>query len=134
MKIRINNMDMQYRGSEVSKVKVLYRVEDSDENLSGTGDMSLNKEDYNGDITELENECRNHVVDNIDNMNYEIRSTNMVYDRNEIDSVQVIFKANMDNRELSMRGNFDLSASEYSENSSVEALEDFAKDYIRSKF
>lgn len=133
MRIKIQNMDMQYRGSEVSKINVLYRIEQSDEDLSGTGSLDINKDDYDGNIESLEQACKDHLLDNIDVMDYEIRSTNMVYDKNEIDSVQVIFRANKPNRELSIRGNFDLSADEYQTDPSVESLEDFAKEFIRGE-
>lgn len=133
MMIKIQNMEMDYRNGEVSSIQVLYRIEQIEENLSGTGKIFIDQKEYDGKLETLQEACKQHVLDTYETLDYEIRSTNMVYEKNEIKSVQVIFRADITNRELNIRGNFEIDAEEYNQDPSVEALEEFAKDFIRGE-
>lgn len=66
-------------------------------------------------------------------MNYEIRSVNMRYKDDEVETARVIYTARNKDRTVTINGNFDLTAVEYAKNEAVEQLEVMAKEHLMSE-
>lgn len=62
-------------------------------------------------------------------MKFEVRSVNMKYENNELVSVQVIYSARNETKTVSINGNFELTAEEYTGNEVIEQLEHLAKQH-----
>lgn len=133
MMIKIQTLNMQYRGKKVDSIRASYQLSKDDSTLRGTGRFAIPTEDYNGSIDYLNDTCKNHFVSNIDSMDYEIRSTNMVYEGGEIKRVEVVFSSMLDNRELEVTGSYTITAEQYEENGTIAELEELAKEYLREE-
>lgn len=133
MMIKIQTLNMQYRGKKVDSIRASYQLSKDDSTLRGTGRFAIPTEDYNGSINYLNDTCKNHFVSNIDSMDYEIRSTNMVYEGGEIKRVEVVFSSMLENRELEVTGSYTITAEQYEENRTIAELEELAKEYLREE-
>ncbi|QGH35126.1 hypothetical protein GI584_14210 [Gracilibacillus salitolerans] len=63
-------------------------------------------------------------------MNFEIRAVNTKYDNDEVTSVKVSYSAKNESRSVSVSGVFELTAEEYNQNSSIDALETEAQQHL----
>lgn len=66
-------------------------------------------------------------------MNVQISSVNMRYSDGVIDSVQVHFNGNDEDRTISVRGYISLTAEEYQGKESVQALEVLVRQHVSEK-
>jgi len=92
----------------------------------------LAAEEYEGNesIAALENMSKQHLLDEVTNLNFEIRSIETRYKEGEIKKVQISYNTRNDNRTVSFNGNFEMSDEEYEENKAMERLEEMAKIYF----
>lgn len=130
MKAQINNLDLSYKGNEVDNVRIRYRIGEG--NIRGNGRFSVSSSEYDGSIKNLESICGDHLIKEIDKASVSIESTKVRYDGDAIGDATIHFRANTDNSSLNLTGNYEMSAEDYQENVSPDALKDFTKKYLKS--
>src|SRR5690625_3830954 len=106
--ISVGNMNVRYRNNEVENINIDYNNDINKSSVTGKGKFSIDNSEYSGDINDLHDICKNHALNNISDLSVKIRSINIVYKGDEIDNVQVIFRAELNENELIFRGDFSM--------------------------
>ncbi|WP_368900609.1 hypothetical protein [Oceanobacillus oncorhynchi] len=130
MKAQINNLDLSHKGGEIDNIRIRYRIGEG--NIRGNGRFSVGASEYGGSIGDLETICNDHLIKEIDKADVSIESTKVRYDGDAIGDATIHFRASTENASLNLSGNYEMSADDYQENVSPDALKDFTKEYLKS--
>lgn len=131
MKINIQNMQVSYRGNEIEKVYVYYQAMSDEDSFQANGRVAVSNDEYDGSVQDLQNKCKDHLEEKIDELEYQIIRSNITYERERMKNVHINFNARTNNSDLRITGGYKLDAETYQEDSSLEALVEHAKDFIR---
>jgi len=131
----IRSLTTSYNDRDVENINVSYRGNNNERTINFNGRFDVRPEDYQGNesIDKLEELSKQNFLSKLEEIPIEIKSINMVYERESIRNVQVVFNSRNQDRDLSINGNFNLSEEEYENNSSFDQLEAYAKSYLRSE-
>lgn len=130
MNFEVRSINTRYKDSQIENVQVSYRAQNEARSLNGNGNFTLSAEEYAGNesFATLEHMSKQHLLDKVPNLNFEIRSIETRYKEGEINTVRISYTTRNDKRSVSFNGNFDMSNEEYEENKAMGRLEEIAKD------
>jgi hypothetical protein len=129
--IKLGNINISYRGDNIEKAKIDYRATYNDEGLRGNGTFTLNAEEYHNNLSSLQDVCKEHFLNKIDELDIEILNVNKTFTNNVIDNVNIRFKGNSDNGELNVNGKYKVDTETYEEGKTVQEYKEMAAQYIR---
>ncbi|MFA1818993.1 hypothetical protein ACDX78_02115 [Virgibacillus oceani] len=130
MQFEVRSINTRYKESQIDNVQVSYKANTESRSVNGNGNFNLSADEYEGNesIATLEQMAKQHLLDEVPNLNFEVRSINTRYSDDEVVSVQISYTTRNDNRTVSFNGNFELSDKEYEENKAMERLEEMAEE------